>query len=210
MRRRRYGLIAIVAGTLISAGAQAQVKDVAADMSRKAERLAPWAAFIDEASRRFSIPRVWIEAVIMTESAGRTTLHGRPITSHAGAMGLMQVMPATYQDMRLTYGLAADPYDPHDNILAGTAYLRAMYYRFGYPGLFGAYNAGPARYAASLQGARLPQETRLYLERLTNSRPDIRPGMAIFVTQKPHIQPAKSTQTSPLFVPLSPQNSAEN
>jgi hypothetical protein len=44
----------------------------------------------------------------------------------------------------------ADPHAPRDNILAGTLYLRLMYDRFGYPGLFGAYNAGPGRYASYL------------------------------------------------------------
>ena len=58
-------------------------------------------------------------------------------------MGLMQLMPATWAAMRAEHGLGHDPHDPRDNILAGTAYLRAMYDRFGYPGLFAAYNAGP-------------------------------------------------------------------
>jgi len=91
-------------------------------------------------------------------------LGGRPITSRAGAMGLMQLMPGTWRELRLALSLGEDPYDPHDNILAGTAYLRAMYDRFGYPGLFAAYNAGPKRYAAFLSGARaLPAETRSYV-----------------------------------------------
>jgi hypothetical protein len=66
--------------------------------------------------------------------------------------------------MRDAHGLGPDPHDPRDNILAGTAYLRAMYDRFGYPGLFAAYNAGPARYAGHLaSGNPLPAETRAYL-----------------------------------------------
>jgi soluble lytic murein transglycosylase-like protein len=77
-------------------------------------------------------------------------------------MGLMQLMPATWASMRSALGLGADPYQPRDNILAGTAYLRAMYDRFGFPGLFGAYNAGPGRYGASVNAGRsLPVETRL-------------------------------------------------
>jgi hypothetical protein len=82
-------------------------------------------------------------------------------------MGLMQLMPTTWAEMRDAWGLGADPYDPRDNILAGTAYLARLYRRFGYPGLFGAYNAGPARYAAWLAGrGPLPAETRLYLARV--------------------------------------------
>lgn len=127
----------------------------------------PWASLIAEAANRFAIPGAWIRSVMQAESAGRTTLHGRPIISSAGAMGLMQMMPATYQDMRATYHFGADAYDPHDNILAGAAYLRAMYDRFGYPGLFAAYNAGPGRYDAYLKGLRsLPAETSAYIAKL--------------------------------------------
>jgi soluble lytic murein transglycosylase-like protein len=79
-------------------------------------------------------------------------------------MGLMQLMPGTWAAMRARLGLGADPHAPRDNILAGTLYLRLMYDRFGYPGLFGAYNAGPGRYASYLAGrASLPGETRNYM-----------------------------------------------
>jgi hypothetical protein len=91
-----------------------------------------WQAFITEAERRFNVPEAWIRAVMQAESGGLTMVNGHPITSRAGAMGLMQVMPGTYESLRLAHGLGADPYDPRDNILAGTAYLRAMYDRYGY------------------------------------------------------------------------------
>lgn len=84
----------------------------------------------------------------------------------------MQLMPSTWRDMRAALGLGSDANDPRDNILAGTAYLRAMYERFGYPGLFGAYNAGPARYAEHLlTGRPLPGETIAYVASLTGQRP---------------------------------------
>ncbi|MDT9627843.1 lytic transglycosylase domain-containing protein, partial [Escherichia coli] len=87
--------------------------------------------------------------------------------SSAGAMGLMQLMPGTWKDMRLRLGLGTDPHQPRDNILAGTYYLRLMYERFGHPGMFAAYNAGPARYAAFLEGrGRLPGETVDYLKKV--------------------------------------------
>ena len=122
-----------------------------------------WSGHIREASARFAIPEDWIRRVMRAESGGLTTLDGRPITSRAGAMGLMQLMPATWAEMRAAHRLGPDPHDPRDNILAGTAYLRAMYERFGYPGLFAAYNAGPARYAEHLKsGRRLPAETVTY------------------------------------------------
>lgn len=101
------------------------------------------------------------------ESDGQTMLNGDPITSPAGAMGLMQVMPGTYADMQSRFGLGADPYDPRDNIMAGAAFLREMYLRYGYPDLFAAYNAGPARFDQYLHGgAPLPPETSAYLKTL--------------------------------------------
>jgi soluble lytic murein transglycosylase-like protein len=122
-----------------------------------------WTAEIAGASARFGIPAPWIRRVMQVESGGRTHRGGLPIVSRAGAMGLMQLMPGTWRDMRASLGLGRDPYDPHDNILAGTFYLRLMYDRFGYPGLFAAYNAGPRRYASVVAGARpLPAETRAY------------------------------------------------
>lgn len=129
-----------------------------------AETVARWRPHIEEASARFGIPAAWIERVMRAESGGRTHLNGRPITSHAGAMGLMQLMPGTWAEMRARLGLGRDPHAPRDNILAGTFYLRLMYDRFGYPGMFAAYNAGPARYAEHLATGRpLPGETRAYL-----------------------------------------------
>jgi soluble lytic murein transglycosylase-like protein len=129
-----------------------------------AEPVDRWRSLIVEASARFGVPERWITRVMRAESAGRTTLGGRPITSPAGAMGLMQLMPGTWATMRARLGLGADPHDPRDNILAGTFYLRLMYERFGYPGLFAAYNAGPGRYAAHLaNGRRLPAETVAYV-----------------------------------------------
>ena len=130
----------------------------------RADAVDQWRPIIDEASARFAIPTSWIERVIRAESRGLTTLGGRPIRSRAGAMGLMQLMPATWQQMRAQLRLGANPDDPRDNILAGTCFLRLMYDRFGYPGLFGAYNAGPGAYAAYLAGKRrLPDETTAYL-----------------------------------------------
>jgi soluble lytic murein transglycosylase-like protein len=129
--------------------------------------LARWSAFVGEASARFAIPDRWIYAVIAAESGGRTALDGAPITSIAGAVGLMQLMPETYWDMRMRHGLGPDPHVPRDNILAGTAYLRAMYDRFGFPGLFAAYHAGPGRYRKHLTTGRpLPRATIAYLKTL--------------------------------------------
>lgn len=124
----------------------------------------PWGPYIREASARFDVPEVWIRAVMQVESGGRTHINGKPTVSRAGAMGLMQVMPGTYEELRQRYGFGPDPFYPRDNIHAGTAYLREMYDRFGSPGFLAAYNAGPGRYGEYLTGDRgLPAETRNYV-----------------------------------------------
>lgn len=117
-----------------------------------------YAAYIAEASQRFGIPTTWIRAVMRVESAG-----DRQAVSSAGAMGLMQIMPDTWAELRVRHRLGSDPYDPRDNILAGTAYLRELHDRYGSPGFLAAYNAGPGRYEASLSGRPLPAETRAYV-----------------------------------------------
>ena len=142
------GPIAAVASATRSAFEKEQKLSPAQLMDR-------WAPFIKEASRRFGVAETWIRAVMRLESGGRTALDDKkPITSHAGAMGIMQVMPETYQEMRRQHGLGADPNDPHDNVLAGTAYLSWLYGKYGYPKLFAAYNAGPGTVEAQAAGAR--------------------------------------------------------
>ncbi len=124
----------------------------------------PWGPYVKEAATRFHVPERWIREVMRQESGGREYLNGAPVTSDAGAMGLMQVMPATYGVLRDRYGLESDAYDPHNNILAGTAYIKEMYERYGAPGFLAAYNAGPARLDDYLAGTgSLPNETVNYL-----------------------------------------------
>jgi D-alanyl-D-alanine carboxypeptidase len=128
----------------------------------------PWGPYITEASTRFAVPQDWIRAVILQESGGHEYLDGQPITSSAGAMGLMQLMPQTYADLQSQNTLGPDPYEPHDNILAGTAYIRQMYDRYGAPAFLAAYNAGPQRLDDYLQTGRpLPNETVNYLASVT-------------------------------------------
>ena len=123
----------------------------------------PFAAFVSEASQLFGIPASWIRAVMQVESAGDVRS-----VSPKGAMGLMQIMPETWADLRIRYGLGADPFDAHDNIFAGAAYLRELHDRYGEPGFLAAYNAGPARYEEHLAtGQKLPVETQNYVATLT-------------------------------------------
>jgi hypothetical protein len=79
----------------------------------------------------------------------------------------MQIMPATWDMLAARHRLGSDPYDPRDNIMAGSSYLREMHDRYGMVGMLAAYNAGPGRYEDYLRfGRPLPAETRAYLTRL--------------------------------------------
>lgn len=140
----------------------------------KADSVAGWRPYMAEASSRFGVPIAWIERVMRAESDGRTTLNGRPIRSRVGAMGLMQLMPATWEMLRRSLALGSNPDDPHDNILAGTLYLRMMYEHFGYPDMIAAYNAGPERFVAHLTtGESLPAETVAYVLRVGVGTSDV-------------------------------------
>ncbi len=131
----------------------------------------PWGPYVREAAARYQVPGRWVRAVMHQESGGR-----QQAVSPVGAMGLMQVMPATYDGLRQRYGLGDDPFDPHNNILAGTAYIREMYDRFGAPGFLAAYNAGPDRVNLYLAGgSRLPGETVNYLAAVTPKLGDAAP-----------------------------------
>ena len=156
-RLRRWRCIAIAAGLLIASPAAAQ--DV---QPERAPAVIDIASHVRDASLRFGIPQQWIWAVMRIESAGRIDA-----TSHAGAMGLMQVMPGTWANLTAQHGLGGNAYDPRANIMAGAAYLRQMHDRYGSPGFLAAYNAGPGRYEQYLRGERgLPAETQNYVARL--------------------------------------------
>lgn len=153
----------------------------------------PFAAFIAEASQRFGVPSSWIRAVMHVESTG--DVHA---LSPKGAMGLMQIMPATWADLRARYGFGANPYDPHDNILAGAAYLRELHDRYGAIGFLAAYNAGPARYENHLAtGLPLPAETRAYIAMLKPTIAGKRAGDTMIVAVS-----APSWTVAPLFATL--------
>lgn len=147
---------------LIAGGATASVSPARAAPGEASSVVSPYAGFVAEAARRFGIPERWIWAVMRVESRGRVRA-----VSRKGAMGLMQIMPGTWAELRASYGLGADPYDPRDNILAGAAYLREMHDRYGAPGFLAAYNAGPGRYDAYVSSGRpLPAKTGAYVAAL--------------------------------------------
>jgi len=120
--------------------------------------------FIEEASIRFAVPPRCVRAVIQVERA-----RDEHAISPRGAMGLMQLMPATWVELSARYDLGLDPFDPRDNILAGTAYLKEMHDRFGSGGFLAAYHAGPARYEQHLATDKpLPSETIAYVAAVTS------------------------------------------
>ena len=122
----------------------------------------PFGAFVTEAAQRFGIPAAWIRAVMRFESHG-----DRRAISPKGAMGVMQLMPDTWAALCFRHGLGGDPYDPRDNILAGSAFLREMHDRYGSPGFLAAYNAGPGRYEDYRDRRHpLPVETIAYVAEL--------------------------------------------
>ena len=179
-----------------------------------------WQPIIREAADRFGLPAVWLDAVVGAESAGCEEMDGRPTTSSTGAMGLMQLMPATWRMYQARLRLGGDPYGARDNILAGAAYLSDLYRRFGSSGFLPAYQAGPERYQEFLNDGRpLPRETIDYVARVNRAiqridsrstvrqSPDSPAASALFVVLA---APRSTTNRSPvdrldtrLFVQLS-------
>jgi soluble lytic murein transglycosylase-like protein len=150
-------VVAVASATLVAEPAAAQQTSVAMSPETNSAATA-----VSDAALRFRIPEQWIYAVMRAESAGRVNA-----TSPVGAMGLMQIMPATWTVLSARYGLGADPYDRRANIMAGAAYIREMHDRYGAPGFLAAYNAGPGRYEAYLNSGRaLPAETRNYIAKI--------------------------------------------
>ena len=148
---------------------------------KPATPMSPWRGAIVDAARRFGIPERWIRAVIDAESGGNP--HA---VSSKGALGLMQLMPQTWREMQAKLQLGNNPFEPGDNILAGTAYLRAMLDRYGIPDFLAAYNAGPERLEnARVTGHKLPEET---LRFVANVAPELGFGTVVeglLVAQKP-------------------------
>ncbi len=188
---RRYAVLLALGGLALSTGPAvtlAQPAPVALTVAAN-----PHGGYIAEASQRFGIPEHWIRAVLRAESAGDV----RAISA-AGAMGLMQVMPDTWASLRVRHGLGRDPYDPRDNIMAGAAYLRAMWDRYGnVAAMLAAYNAGPGRYDEyRATGRTLPAETRAYVAALA----PILGGAVASETPVTAPPPPPDWRAAPLFV----------
>jgi hypothetical protein len=146
-------------------------------------------AFIAEASQRFAVPPALISAVMRVESANDPAA-----VSPVGAMGLMQIMPATWSMLTTRHGLGSKPFEARANILAGAAYLREMLDRYGELALaLAAYNAGPGRVDAYRKAGRaLPSETRAYVARVM--------GDPHLVVAAPSVEPMPDWRAGGLFV----------
>lgn len=193
--------VMIVLALFASPTSAVHAKSVSIMKRVNAPAVDPFATVIAEASQRFGISAHWIRAVMRVESAGR------PHTvSPKGAIGLMQIMPKTWTELRARYGLGNDPYDARNNVLAGAAYLRELHDRYGAPGFLAAYNAGPGRYDRHLATGRpLPAETREYVAKLApmieaNSVGD----------QRMFTRGAPTWRQASLFVVRAERNSAGN
>lgn len=185
MRLIRLSLAAFLAAALF--GTAPAFGQAAAEQAQPhAIDIAPHVA---EASQRFGIPEHWIYAVMRTESAGRVGA-----VSSAGAIGLMQLMPGTWARQRTRFALGADPFDPRDNIIAGTSYLREMYDSYGASGFLAAYNAGPGRYQDWRdRGRPLPAETRAYVAKIAPML-QARSAATVVASASP-VQPVRSSWT---------------
>ena len=160
-RNRRTAALAIL-GVLATGNATTLAASAPPTRVSSSEVSITVADLIQDASRRFAMPARWIAEVMQVESRGRAE-----VVSPKGAIGLMQVMPSTYATLAARFGLGADPWNPRDNVLAGAAYLREMYDRYGTTGMLAAYNAGPGRWEDHLSRKRpLPDETVRYIARL--------------------------------------------
>jgi hypothetical protein len=162
-RLATIGVVAMIAASSLQFDAFARAKSASHDPSAASgQTQAEIETFVEEAAARFTVPARWIRAIMRIESGGDVRAR-----SPKGAIGLMQIMPSTYDELRARYGLGSDPFDPHDNILAGSAYVRELLDRYGSPGFLAAYNAGPARFDRYLsEGRTLPAEALECVEAL--------------------------------------------
>jgi len=122
------------------------------------EPASPYELFIQEAAALYDVSADLVRAVIQTESNFDPRAKSR-----AGARGLMQLTPVTLREVKMKI----DPFDPRENILAGTKYLSMMLDRFdgSVPLALASYNAGPTAVRRH-RGIPPYKETRGYVTKV--------------------------------------------
>lgn len=138
-----------------------------------------------EAAHRHGVP-----GDLAIRQARQESGFNQSAVSSAGAIGVMQLMPATARE------LGVNPYDLDQNIEGGMRYLRQMYSLFGsWPLALAAYNAGPGKMRKVLDGkAALPSETAKYVHIITGRELfDQTPGPP----EPPGFRPARRKGRSP-------------
>ena len=128
---------------------------------------APYDAAINEQARRQGVAEDLVRAVIQVESAFNPYA-----VSNKGAMGLMQLMPATATELGVK-----DPFDPEQNIRGGVKYLKQLLVRYDNKVelALAAYNAGIGN--VEKYGAVPPfKETRNYVNKITQAAPSAPPA----------------------------------
>ena len=126
----------------------------------------PCAVHAPEAAVRSGVTVDIILRVMRAESDGQPL-----VRSPKGAIGCMQIMPTTWDYLAPRYDLGADAFDARMNMIGGAFYLAELQRRFGMPGAFAAYSAGPSRYLRFVEkGVPLPAETVAYVNRIGAGR----------------------------------------
>ena len=138
-----------------------------------------YSEYVDEYSEMYGVPKDVIYSVMKCESSFKADAK-----SNGGAIGLMQIMPATFEDLCDRTGEEYNEsflYDPRVNIKYGTYYLSYLYSRYGvWETVYAAYNAGYGRVDGWLKNPEISQdgklynipfrETRKYVERVADAR----------------------------------------
>ncbi|MBT4484329.1 MAG: lytic transglycosylase domain-containing protein [Candidatus Latescibacteria bacterium] len=114
------------------------------------QSISPWEQHIQQYSEEYNVDSDLVRAIIYTES------NGDPYKiSHAGALGLMQIMPLTADFMGISNML-----DPEENIKAGVKYIAWLVKQYDEPHMLWAWNAGPNR----IRKNQMPGETKRFIE----------------------------------------------
>ena len=177
--------IAILIIIIVSVGVGFAYERISIGLEKRSHPIPEeYRAIVDKYSKEYNVPREIIYSVIKVESGFRSD-----VVSEAGAIGLMQIMPDTFDWLmtyqtheKLAHGLL---YEPETNIKYGTCYLRYLYYdKFNgiknWDIIFAAYNAGHNKvygwlgneeYIKDNEIVNIPiEETKKYVNKVNKNR----------------------------------------